>query len=80
MALPRYILMTYVHCVGRAVNGFNLYYLSLCAASGITAFWKGNIPAQTLSIVYGGIQFYGFEYTKNTLYPNRNDLMSNFIW
>ncbi|OQR70831.1 mitochondrial thiamine pyrophosphate carrier-like [Tropilaelaps mercedesae] len=46
---------------------------------GVTAFWKGHIPAQVLSVVYGGVQFYGFEYAKNSLYPDKNDLMSNFI-
>ncbi|XP_022651150.1 mitochondrial thiamine pyrophosphate carrier-like isoform X2 [Varroa destructor] len=67
------------NCDSAKYSGIKQACRLILKEEGITAFWKGNIPAQTLSIVYGGIQFYGFEYTKNTLYPNRNDLMSNFI-
>ncbi|XP_076808011.1 mitochondrial thiamine pyrophosphate carrier-like [Clavelina lepadiformis] len=43
---------------------------------GIRAFWKGHIPAQCLSMIYGGMQFGSFQHlTKiaNDLVPHTRD-------
>lgn len=33
----------------------------VCKEEGFKALWKGHIPAQLLSVVYGLVQFWGFE-------------------
>src|SRR6185437_6492334 len=45
------------------------YYKSLLQAivhipqdEGLSAFWKGHLPAQYLSVVYGPVQFVSFEF------------------
>ncbi|KAJ3374454.1 mitochondrial thiamine pyrophosphate transporter [Allomyces arbusculus] len=41
---------------------------------GITAFWKGNIPAELLYLVYGGVQFWSYAQI-NTLLRERQDVI-----
>lgn len=50
---------------------------------GIIGFWKGHMPGQLLSIVYGVAQFWAFEECKDhakrlNLYHN-NENLANFI-
>nr|CAB3266171.1 mitochondrial thiamine pyrophosphate carrier-like [Phallusia mammillata] len=43
---------------------------------GLFAFWKGHVPAQFLSMIYGGMQFGSFQhFTKiaNSMYPHTRD-------
>lgn len=50
--------------------------ISIYKNEGLTAFWKGNLPASLMYIVYGGAQFYTFnslsrafpQYNNNTLF------------
>lgn len=50
---------------------------------GIVGFWKGHMPGQLLSIVYGVAQFWAFEEFKdqakrlNLYHPNEN--LANFV-
>lgn len=50
---------------------------------GIAGFWKGHMPGQALSIVYGVAQFWAFEECKdqakrlNLYHPNEN--LANFV-
>ncbi|XP_003738235.1 mitochondrial thiamine pyrophosphate carrier [Galendromus occidentalis] len=68
-----------VKCDSAKYSGIKQASRLILREEGITAFWKGHLPAQTLSVVYGGIQFYGYEFSKNWLFPDRNDFNSNFI-
>ncbi|XP_061566895.1 mitochondrial thiamine pyrophosphate carrier [Cololabis saira] len=56
-----------------------LFQASRCIYSeeGLSAFWKGHIPAQLLSICYGAVQFTTFEFLteivhKSTSYDSRS--------
>ncbi|XP_071440093.1 mitochondrial thiamine pyrophosphate carrier-like, partial [Hetaerina americana] len=33
----------------------------ICRDEGLKALWKGHVPAQYLSVVYGSAQFYSFQ-------------------
>lgn len=50
---------------------------------GIAGFWKGHMPGQLLSIVYGVCQFWAFEefkgYAKRINFHHDNENISNFI-
>ncbi|XP_047427759.1 mitochondrial thiamine pyrophosphate carrier [Mugil cephalus] len=57
---------------------WGIFQASRCIYSeeGLTAFWKGHIPAQLLSIGYGAVQFASFEFLtemvhKSTAYDSR---------
>ncbi|KAL8995792.1 MAG: hypothetical protein Q9169_004550 [Polycauliona sp. 2 TL-2023] len=36
---------------------------------GVTAFWKGNVPAELLYVAYGGVQFSTYRLTNKLLQP-----------
>lgn len=50
---------------------------------GVAGFWKGHMPGQLLSIVYGVAQFWAFEefkgYAKRIHFHQENENISNFI-
>jgi len=47
---------------------------------GITALWKGHLPAQSLSLVFNGSQFFWFELLTRHFYKKENNqFATNFI-
>ncbi|KAG7505488.1 hypothetical protein JOB18_032701 [Solea senegalensis] len=51
---------------------WGLFQASRCIYSeeGLSAFWKGHIPAQMLSICFGAVQFASFEFLTETVHKS----------
>lgn len=46
---------------------------------GILAFWKGNLPAEIMYLLYGSVQFGSYTFFKNNAFPGLPEDLKNLI-